>query len=264
MTKQIGTPGASDLLERPPFSFSSRPLGARDQRRRREAGPGPASAGHVGEPDRRDGHLRRTRRRGLVSRPERSRRASGGPGEPRVHVDPSSLANVYLNRYENGGNKADLERSLQIFEWVAAGREALGRPRRDRLGRQLPRHRRRPSSGGVRRRGGRVPGRRTVADGDEDHGRGGGGAAGDRWSAGLAVRPDSPAGRPVLESILPFPEESAALASRVALFAAASSFVAADPRAGAWAENALIFAARIPTSVCPKSTNTNWFLRRER
>ena len=48
------------------------------------------------------------------------------PANPAFMSIPLSLANVYLNRYENGGNKANLERSLQIFEWVAAGRELWG------------------------------------------------------------------------------------------------------------------------------------------
>jgi hypothetical protein len=52
-----------------------------------------------------------------------------------------------------------------------------------------------------------------------------------------------------VQSILPFPIEQEAQASRAALFSAASSFLAGDPRAPAWAEGARL-AARFPASVC--------------
>ena len=63
------------------------------------------------------------------------------PANPAFMSVPLSLANVYLNRYEVGGNKANLERSLADLRVGRGEPRALGRPRRDRLGRQLPRHR---------------------------------------------------------------------------------------------------------------------------
>jgi len=44
------------------------------------------------------------------------------PANPAFMSVPLSFANVYLNRYELTGNKADLEQSVQIFEWVASSR----------------------------------------------------------------------------------------------------------------------------------------------
>jgi hypothetical protein len=52
-------------------------------------------------------------------------------------------------------------------------------------------------------------------------------------------------------SILPFPAEEEARASRAALFAAGSSFLADDPRAPEWAQSARRLAVRVPASVCP-------------
>jgi hypothetical protein len=180
------------------------------------------------------------------------------PANPAFMSIPLSLANVYLNRYEAGGNKANLERSLQIFEWVAASRELWGG--RDGTGSVVSyldigvaRLRAECDVGGFESRIDELWQTAMKITAEE---------------AGALLEtvgdPGRPCGRTLrqgacLQSILPFPEESAALASRAALFAAASSFVAADPRAGAWAENALILAARIPTSVC-QSTDTELVL----
>jgi hypothetical protein len=53
-----------------------------------------------------------------------------------------------------------------------------------------------------------------------------------------------------VDAILPFPSDEETRASRSALLAAASSFLAGDPRAQAWAEGARSFAASFPASVC--------------
>jgi hypothetical protein len=158
---------------------------------------------------------------------------------------PLSLANVYLNRYEVGWNKADLERSLGIFEWVAASRELWG-------GREgsglvvsyldigLARLRAECDVGGFEAR------------------------IDELWRTALAITAEEadallgsgrPCGQvhllsPCVESILPFPGDEEALASRAALFAAASSFLAADPRAGVWAQSARSAAASVTTSAC--------------
>ena len=48
------------------------------------------------------------------------------PANPAFMSVPLSLANVYLNRYELRRDKADLERSLEMFEWVASSRGLWG------------------------------------------------------------------------------------------------------------------------------------------
>jgi hypothetical protein len=48
------------------------------------------------------------------------------PANPAFMSVPLSLANVYLNRYEVGHDKADLERSVELLEWVAANRGIWG------------------------------------------------------------------------------------------------------------------------------------------
>ena len=181
------------------------------------------------------------------------------PANPAFMSIPLSLANVYLNRYETGGNKANLERSLQIFEWVAASRELWGG--RDGTGSVVSyldigvaRLRAECDVGGFESRIDELWQTAMTITAEE---------AGALLEAvgvpGRSVRPEvlgrAPASSPSCRSR----SEDAAVASRAALFAAASSFVAADPRAGAWAENALIFAARIPTSVC-QSTDTELVL----
>jgi hypothetical protein len=158
---------------------------------------------------------------------------------------PLSLANVYLNRYEAGRNKANLERSIGTFEWVVASRGLWGG--RDGSGSVvsyldigLARLRAECDVGGFESR------------------------IEELWRSAMAITAEEadallqaarPCGgvhwlSPCLESILPFPDEDAAVASRAALFAAASSFLAADPRAQVWAESARSLAALFPASVC--------------
>jgi hypothetical protein len=55
----------------------------------------------------------------LVSNP-------GYSGNPNIVFIPLSLGNVYLNRYEWGGDLADFERSLAWLEWVAGNRWLWG------------------------------------------------------------------------------------------------------------------------------------------
>jgi hypothetical protein len=171
------------------------------------------------------------------------------PSNPAFMSIPLSLANVYLNRYEAHWDKGYLERSLDIFEWVAGHRELWGG--REGTGSVVSyldigvaRLRAECDVGGFESRIDELWQTAMKITAEE---------------AGALLEtvgvPGQPCARTLrqeacLQSILPFPEESAALASRAALFAAASSFLAEDPRAGAWAENARSFAARIPTSVC--------------
>ena len=170
------------------------------------------------------------------------------PANPAFMSVPLSLANVYLNRYEVGWDKADLERSIGIFEWVAAKRELWGG--RDGSGSVVS-----YLDIGLSRL-------RAECDVGEFQSR-----IDELWKTAMTITaeeadallqvggPFMPCGptfrlEACADAILPYPSEEEALASRAALFAAASSFLAADPRAGAWAESARSLAARFPASVC--------------
>jgi hypothetical protein len=173
------------------------------------------------------------------------------PANPAFMSVPLSLANVYLNRYEVGWNKADLERSIEIFEWVVARRDLWGG--RDGTGSVvsyldigLSRLRAECDVGGFESRIEelwRTAMAITAAEADA------------LLEAGVPGKPCGPtfwlAACP--EAILPYPSEEAVLASRAALLAAATSFLATDPRAGDWAESAQSLAARFPASVCQTS-----------
>lgn len=162
---------------------------------------------------------------------------------------PLSLANVYLNRYEVGWNKADLERSIGMFEWVVARRDLWGGG--DGSGSVvsyldigLSRLRAECDVGGFESRIEELWGTAmaiTASEADEA-----------LLAGGVPGKPCGPtfwlAACP--EAILPYPSEDAVLASRAALLAAASSFLATDPRAGDWAEGAQSLAARFPASAC--------------
>ncbi|SRR6266542_1546343 len=158
---------------------------------------------------------------------------------------PLSLASVYLNRYEVGWKKADLERSLEIFEWVASNRELWGE--REGSGSvvsyldiSLARLRSECDVGGFESR------------------------IEELWRMAMTITAEEAdavleAGRPCgptltlsacVDAILPFPSDEETRASRSALFAAASSFLAGDPRAEAWAERARSLAASFPASIC--------------
>jgi hypothetical protein len=170
------------------------------------------------------------------------------PANPAFMSVPLSLANVYLNRYEVGQDKADLERSVELVEWVASSRELWGG--RDLSGSvvsyldiSLSRVRAECDIGGFEARIDelwRAAMTITAEEADALLVAGGG--------------PDRPCPPTMwlaacVQSILPFPIEQEAQASRAALFSAASSFLAGDPRAPAWAESARL-AARFPASVC--------------
>jgi hypothetical protein len=159
---------------------------------------------------------------------------------------PLSLGNVYLNRYEVGWNKADLERSLGMFEWVASNRELWGG--REGSGSvvsyldiSLTRLRAECDVGGFESR------------------------IEELWRTAMAIteaeaqallqaigEPDRPCR---LEStlgactlrILPVDSEQRQ-ASRASLLAAASSFLPDDPRSPAWGESARRFAVAAPDS----------------
>ena len=161
---------------------------------------------------------------------------------------PLSLANVYLNRYEVGWNKADLERSIGMFEWVVARRDLWGGG--DGSGSVvsyldigLSRLRAECDVGGFESRIEELWGTAMAITASE---------ADEALAGGVPGKPCGPtfwlAACP--EAILPYPSEDAVLASRAALLAAASSFLATDPRAGDWAEGAHSLAARFPASAC--------------
>lgn len=160
---------------------------------------------------------------------------------------PLSLANVYLNRYETGGAKADLDRAVLILGWVAdrrdlwSGREHTGSVV-SYLDISLARARAECDVGGYES------------------------AIDEAWSKAMALTAGeadalletaSPCGLTLLLAAcadrilpLPIPTVEADLASRAALFATASSFLSADPRAAVWAENARALAASFPASEC--------------
>ena len=159
---------------------------------------------------------------------------------------PLSLGNVYLNRYEVGWNKADLERSLGMFEWVESNRELWGG--REGSGSvvsyldiSLTRLRAECDVGGFESR------------------------IEELWRTAMAIteaeaqallqaigEPDRPCrlgstlGACTLR-ILPVDSEQRQ-ASRASLLAAASSFLPDDPRSPAWGESARRFAVAAPDS----------------
>ncbi len=169
------------------------------------------------------------------------------PGNAAFMSVPLSLANVYLNRYEAGGDKNDLDRSLAIFEWVVAagalwgGRDGSGAVV-SYLDIGLARVRSECDVGGFESRIDALWGAAMAVTAEEA----------DALLLGTGVRPCGP---DVLlaactESMRAVPVDEEELASRAALFAAASSFLASDPRAQAWAEGALSLAAQFPASAC--------------
>ncbi len=159
---------------------------------------------------------------------------------------PLSLANVYLNRYEVGWKEADLDRSLQIFEWVVSKHDLWGG---------------RDGSGSVVSF---LDISLTRLRGECDVG-GFGSRIDELWRTAMAITeaeaqalleaiggPDRPCR---LEStlgactlrILPVDSEQQQ-ASRASLLAAASSFLPEDPRSPAWGESARRFAVGAPDS----------------
>jgi hypothetical protein len=162
------------------------------------------------------------------------------PANAAIMSIPLSLANVYLNRYEVGWKKADLERSLQIFEWVASRRDLWG-------GRE-------ESGSVVSYLDISVARLRVECDVGEFESR-----IEELWRTAMAITeaeaqalleaisvPDHPCR---LEStlgactlrILPVDSEQWQV-SRASLLAAASSFLPEDPRSQAWGEGARRFA----------------------
>ena len=171
------------------------------------------------------------------------------PANPAFMSVPLSLANVYLNRYELRRDKADLERSLEMFEWVASSRGLWGG--RDASGSvvsyldiSLSRLRAECDVGGFEARIEALWRTAMTITAEEARAVLEGGGGPDR-----PCHPTQWLGACVL-SILPLPEEETR-ASRAALFAAASSFLADDPHAPEWAQSARELAVRVPASVCP-------------
>jgi hypothetical protein len=172
------------------------------------------------------------------------------PANPAFMSVPLSLANVYLNRYEVGQDKADLERSVQLLEWVASsrgiwgGREGSGSVV-SYLDISLSRLLAECDIGGFEARIDALWRTAMAITAEEAQALLGGSGGPDR-----PCHPTQLLGACVL-SILPFPAEEEARASRAALFAAASSFLADDPHAPAWAQSARQLAVRVPASACP-------------
>lgn len=172
------------------------------------------------------------------------------PANPAFMSIPLSLANVYLNRYEIGHDKTNLDRSVEMLEWVASSRALWGR--RDASGSvvsyldiSVSRLRAECDIGGFEARIDELWRAAMTITAEEARAILGGGGGPNR-----PCHPTQLLGACVL-SILPFPAEAEARASRAALFAAASSFLADDPQASIWAQNARQLAARVPASVCP-------------
>ena len=164
-------------------------------------------------------------------------------GNAAVISIPLSLANVYLNRYEVGWNEADLLRAIELFEGVAESRDLWGG--RDGSGSvvsyldiSLARLRAECDVGGYE----------TWID--------------ELWTTAMTITAEEadavlqaalPCGATLsacVAQIAPVTGNETVLASRQALFATASSFLADDPRAAVWAENARSLAALFPSSEC--------------
>jgi hypothetical protein len=161
---------------------------------------------------------------------------------------PLSLANVYLNRYEIGHDKANLERSVEFLEWVAANRGVWGG--RDGTGSvvsyldiSVARVRAECDIGGFEARIDELWQSVMTITAEE--------ADALLAAGGSPHRPCTPTLwlSACVERILPVTLEPEAQASRAALFSAAASFLQGDSRAAAWAEGARL-AARFPGVVC--------------
>lgn len=167
-----------------------------------------------------------------------------GNGNPAVMSIPLSLGNVYLNRYEVGHDKADLERAIQMFERVTSNRALWGG--RDGSGSvvsyldiSLSRLEAECDIGGFESR------------------------IEELWQTAMAITAEEagalleeqPCGSTTwlgacVAAILPVADDPEAAASRASLLAAASTFLAEDPRAEAWAQAARQLVGRIPAGVC--------------
>jgi hypothetical protein len=170
------------------------------------------------------------------------------PANPAFMSVPLSLSNVYLNRYEVGHDKANLDRSVELLEWVAANRGLWGR--REGTGSvvsyldiSVARVRAECDIGGFETRIDELwQSVMTITAEEADALLAAGGGPDRRCGSTLWLSA-------CVESILPFPPEPEAQASRAALFSAAASFLQGDPRAAAWAQSAQV-AARFSSAVC--------------
>jgi len=165
-----------------------------------------------------------------------------GAGNPAVLSIPLSLGNVYLNWYEVAHDPANLDRAIQMFEWVTSNHGLWGR--RDGSGSVVS-----YLDLSVRRLQGEcdIGGFESRIEG--------------LWQAAMditeeeaaAVLPGWPCS-PIFAlgacplAILPVGDEEAA--SRASLLAAASNFLAGDSRAEAWGKNARELAWEFRASVC--------------
>ena len=167
-----------------------------------------------------------------------------GTGNPAVMSIPLSLGNVYLNRYEIGHDKADLERAIQMFERVTTNRALWGE---------------REGSGSVVSY---LDISLSRLEGECDVG-GFESRIEELWQTAMAITAEEagalleerPCGSTTwlgacVAAILPVADDPEAAASRASLLAAASSFLAEDPRAEAWAQAARRLASLIPAGVC--------------
>lgn len=151
----------------------------------------------------------------------------GYEGNPNIVFIPLSLGNVYLNRYEWQHDIADLERSVEWYEWVARnhwlwGRRWLAAPVVSYLDISL-----------LRLRAERLP---------ADYA----GRVEAVWQSALAITAEEADAR-LTPELLPYgPYDSSATgdskgeenAWEAGLLAAAANFLAGHPQAGAWEEKA--------------------------
>ncbi|HKA37399.1 MAG TPA: hypothetical protein VKH43_11315, partial [Thermoanaerobaculia bacterium] len=170
------------------------------------------------------------------------------PANPAFMSVPLSLANVYLNRYEARYREEDLDRSISLAEWVAWNRALWGS--REGSGAvvsyldiTVARLSTECSVGGFDSRVEQLRQAAMAITAEEADA-----VAGTGSRCGGVLRQDA-----CLASIVPYPTEPDALASRAALLAAAASFLPDDPRAPAWSEKARQLASSLPSGSCESS-----------
>jgi hypothetical protein len=170
------------------------------------------------------------------------------PANPAFMSVPLSLANVYLNRYETAYNKADLERSVALAEWVAWNRALW--ERREGSGAvvsyldiTVKRLEAECDIGGFEFRIGELSRAARGLTADEADA-----IAGTGHRCGGVLLLDA-----CIASIQPYPTEADALASRAALLAAAASLLSGDSRAAIWGEKARQLATSFPSTSCGTS-----------
>jgi hypothetical protein len=161
----------------------------------------------------------------LVAHPE-------GAGNAAVMSIPISLGNVYLNRFEIGHAKSDLERAIQMFERVTTNRGLWGK---------------RAGSGSVVSY---LDVSLSRLDGECDIG-GFESRIAALWDAAMVITAEE-AGDvpPSVRTQSPQPMAGGDDAAQASLYAAAANFLTDDPRSGSWEDRARELASRFPGSLC--------------